>query len=91
MHPEIQRVAFSKDIEKSFKKLKKNDPAFFKRIQGQIDKILREPHIGKPLRYTLQNRRRVHINPFVLVYEFHKGELRFLDIDHHDKIYKKFL
>lgn len=28
-------------------------------------------------------------DPFVLVYEITKTEVRFIDFDHHDKVYKK--
>ena len=84
----IDKVTYSPEIEQAFTRCKKKDPYLFKRVQNQILKILRDPSIGKPLRYTLKNRRRVHINPFVLVYEFHNGELRFIDFDHHDKIYR---
>jgi mRNA-degrading endonuclease RelE of RelBE toxin-antitoxin system len=89
LHPEISRIVYSIEVEKALKERKRKDPAFFARIGTQILKILREPNVGKPLRYTLKNRRRIHIGSFVLVYEFHQGELRFLDFDHHDRIYKK--
>lgn len=89
IHRDIVRIVYSREIENTLKKLKKRNKPLFDRIDNQIIKILREPNIGKPLRYTLRNRRRVHVGSFVLVYEFHQGELRFIDFDHHDKIYKK--
>lgn len=89
LHRDIFKIVYSHEFENALRRYKKN-AALFERIQDQINKILREPSIGKPLRYTLRNRRRLHIGSFVLVYEFHQGELRFIDFDHHDKIYKKF-
>ena len=91
IHRDIVRIVYSPEIELALKKFKKKDSVIFDRVENQIIKILREPNVGKPLRYTLKNRRRVHVGSFVLVYEFHNGELRFLDFDHHDKIYKKHL
>ncbi len=55
-----------------------------------MEKAARIPNIGKPLRYALKHYRRLHMGSFVLVYEFFKGELQFIDFDHHDKIYKKY-
>jgi len=46
--------------------------------------------LGKPLRNTLRNYRRVHVDPFVLLYEIRMLEVRLMDFDHHDKIYKKY-
>ena len=87
---EIVRITYSTDFEKALKQLIKQDRKTFEQLENQIEKILREPQICKPLRYTLKNRRRLHVGSFVLVYEFHRNELRFIDFDHHDKIYKKY-
>jgi len=76
-------------MERVLRRCKSEDYGLFAGVQRQIEKIIREPQIGKPLRYALKNRRRVHVGSFVLVYEFSGNELRFLDFDHHDKIYKK--
>ena len=90
VHRDITRIVYSREVEDVLRKIKKGNKTLFERIENQIIKILREPNIGKPLRYTLRNRRRVHVGSFVLVYEFHLGEIRFIDCDHHDRIYKKF-
>lgn len=90
VHRDIVRIVYSREVENILKKLKKSNKDFFDRAENQIIKILREPNIGKPLRYTLRNRRRTHVGSFVLIYEFYQGELRFIDFGHHDRIYKKF-
>ena len=89
VYRDIVSIIYSREVEDALKKLKKRNKDIFNRVGNQIIKILRELNIGKPLRYTLRNRRRVHVGSFVLIYEFHHGELRFIDFDHHDKIYKK--
>lgn len=87
---EVKRVTNSQKFEKVITKLKKKNLTFFNQLVSQMEKAVRMPNIGKPLRYTLKNRRRLHVGSFVLVYEFYNGELRFMDFDHHDKIYKKY-
>lgn len=74
----------------SLKKVKRNKPDLLAPLEVGVTKILRDPTVGKPLRYDLKGNRRVHIaGPFVLVYEIVNTEIRLLDFDHHDKIYKK--
>lgn len=90
IHRDISKIVYSQEAEDAFRHCRTKDKQLFQRLENQVNKILRDPGFGKPLRYTLKNRRRLHIGSFVLVYEFYQGELRFIDFDHHDKIYKKF-
>lgn len=83
------RIIYADKFERALRYWKKKDGRMLQSIISQIEKIIREPEIGKPLRHALKSRRRLHVGSFVLVYEFHNDELRFLDFDHHDKIYKK--
>lgn len=85
----VTKIIYSEDFERAIRRTKKKDHELFSQLDSQMTKIIREPHFGKPLRYTLKNRRRVHVGSFVLIYEVHNGELRFIDFDHHDRIYKK--
>jgi len=87
--PRVESIVFSPGFERAVRKWKKKDRKLFELLSYQIEKIISEPMFGKPLRYTFKNRRRVHVGSFVLVYEFRNGELRFLDFDHHDRVYKK--
>lgn len=77
------------EFERILKSLKKKSE-LFRKLQGQIFKILREPQLGKPLRNVLRNYRRVHIDSYVLIYEIHSQEIRLMDFDHHDRIYKRY-
>lgn len=76
-------------FERILKRLKFKKPTLFRALGKQIEKILVEPERGKPLRNVLRNYRRVHIDSFVLIYEISGQEIRLLDFDHHDRIYKK--
>ncbi len=84
------KVSYSGYFKKAIEKLKKKDGGLYGRLIKQVEKTIYEPNIGKPLRYSLKNYRRLHIGSFVLVYEFSNSEIRFIDFDHHDKIYKKY-
>lgn len=77
------------EFERVLKSLKKK-PDLLKQINSGIIKILKEPKLGKPLRNVLRNYRRIHIGSYVLIYEINQQEIRLLDFDHHDNIYKKY-
>lgn len=83
-------LAFEPGVERIFKSLKKKNPDLFRKVESGIVKILRSPEFGKPLGNVLSGQRRIHIaGSFVLLYEINGTEVRLLDFDHHDKIYKK--
>jgi len=84
------KLVIPSEFEVILKKLKNRKPDVFKNLGKKIEKVKREPILGKPLRNTLRNYRRVHIDPFVLIYEIYMFEVRLIDFDHHDKIYKKY-
>ncbi len=72
------------------KKLRKRDYPRFERVRKKMDEILQEPHHYKPLGNLLAGALRVHIDPFVFTFEIDEVRqvVRFLDFDHHDKIYR---
>jgi len=79
-------------LDKKLKKIKKKDPMLFKVARDEIEEIIKIPHHYKPLRYDLKGLRRVHLEKsFVLVFEFEEAEnmVRFLDLNHHNEIYRK--
>lgn len=81
---------FDDAFDRSLRILKRKKPSLFKKVSAQIEKIIRAPVLGKPLRNVLRNYRRVHVGSFVVIYEIKDTEIRFLDFDHHDRIYKKY-
>ena len=75
-------------LQKLFKKNRKRYEISMKKIQ----EIVNFPQHYKPLSYDLKGIRRVHIeSSFVLVFRIDEANkvVRFLDLDHHDKIYNK--
>ena len=86
------KARYTKEIEKTFFKLKKKNISELRNINKKINQILKNPHHYKPLRKNLYGLYRVHINKsFVLTFEIDETSKRvtFIDYDHHDKIYKK--
>lgn len=72
------------------KKLKRQKPELLRELDRVIAKVLKDPSLGKPLRNVLKNCRRFQIGSHVLMYEINKAEVRLLDFDHHDRVYKKY-
>ena len=79
-------------LEKKLKKIEKKDPVMFKAARDKIEEIIKNPRHYKPLRYDMKGLRRVHLEKsFVLVFEIDEEAemVRFLDLGHHDEIYRK--
>jgi YafQ family addiction module toxin component len=78
------------DLIKVLKKLSKKSKVVYDRVQKEIIKIASNPYLGKPLKFPLAGLRRIHIGPFVLIYEIDEKErkVKFLKFAHHDEAYK---
>ena len=69
------------------KQTKHFDNFLLKKLKAQINKILENPFVGKPLKYT-RGERTLYIKPFRLVYAIRKDELILLKFEHRKKVYK---
>ncbi len=69
------------------KQIKHLDNFLLEKIKKQIEKILQNPQIGKPLRYK-RGERSLYIKPFRLIYAIRRDELILLKFDHRKKVYK---
>ncbi len=82
-------IPYLRDI---LNKLSKKDKQLYERILKKIEEVIISPDIEhyKNLRYDMKDKKSVHIGHFVLVFSFIKEEnkIKFLNFDHHDKIYK---
>lgn len=72
-------------FEHKNKKIK--DSSLKTRIEKQIDKIIEDPEIGKPMRYGRKGTREVYVGSFRLSYAYFQLENKivFLDIYHKDE------
>ncbi len=80
-------------LQKILNKLSKKDKNIYEQVLIKINEFINSQDVEhyKNLRYDMNDRKRVHIGHFVLVFKFIKSENKiiFLDFDHHDNIYKK--
>ena len=63
----IYKIKFSDEFKRQYRKLAKKDKQLVMRIDKKLDKILNNPYIGKPLRYTLKGKLSVRIPPFRII------------------------
>ena len=78
-------VAYGPHFEKTIRKIK--DHSLKEHVKTQIVKIINNPSIGKPIRYSRKQTREVYIPPFRLSYLYNKrtDTLVFLSLYHKDK------
>jgi len=85
--------SYSEELTGKLKKIKQKNKVLYDISRKKIDEILNNPErIYKNLRYDLSNFKRVHLlKSFVLIFKVDTKNkvIRFEDLDHHDKIYKK--
>ena len=80
------KVTFTEGFEKQFKKIKDNLTK--ERIKKQIEKIIENPEIGKPLRYNLKGERTLYIKPYRLIYTINQDEIILLRFLHRQEVYE---
>lgn len=86
------QIDISDELKKKLSKFQTKDKVLYEATMKKINEIIENPEHYKPLRHDLKGERRVHVKgSFVLVFEFLKLQnlVKFYDLDHHDKIYKK--
>ena len=77
-------VDYHDDFQKAWGKI---DSSLQIRVKKQIEKILENPEIGKPMRFARKGTREVYIPPFRLSYEYYKekNKVTILDLYHKDE------
>jgi YafQ family addiction module toxin component len=86
------RYSIEKRLKAKLKRLHKKNKKLYDVVLKRVEEIINNPAHYKPLRYDLKGMRRIHLEKsFVLVFEIDEEErmVRFLDLGHHDEIYKK--
>jgi len=78
------------ELNKQFSKLAKRDKTLLSAVHKKTQEILENPHHYNPLKTLLQNKRRVHVGSFVLIFSVDKSRniVRLLEFEHHDCAYK---
>lgn len=78
-------VHWADKFKETFSKIK--EPLLKSRIFKQIEKIIQNPEVGKPMRNVRKGTRELYIKPFRLSYSYIKSEdkIILLDFYHKDK------
>ncbi len=77
-------------LKEKLQKLYKKDRKRHEICMKKIEEILVNPEHYKPLKYDMKNTREVHIaKSFVLTFRIEGEVVRFLDLEHHDKIFRR--
>jgi len=77
-------IIYTDKFEKEVKKL---DSSIKIKVIKQIEKIIQEPKIGKPLRYDLKGERTIYVKPYRIIYSFDKNTITFLRVQHRKFVY----
>lgn len=84
------RIIIEDRLKAFLKKLYKKDRLRYEICMKKMEEIASNPEIYKPLRYEMKNIRRTHLlKSFVLIFRVEADAVRFLDLDHHDNIYRR--
>lgn len=78
-------IEYFDSFAKSVKKLKHHEVS--KQIKNQILKIIENPLLGKPMRYSRQGSREVYIGSHRISYKYYEKEERifFIEVYHKDE------
>ena len=81
------KITYTDDFKSDIKKI--NDRLIQTRINKLIQRLIANPHTGKPLRYDFKGLRSLRVSPFRIIYEI-TGDLIILHkFEHRGKVYKK--
>lgn len=78
-------VFFDEEFKKIFSKIK--DGQTKEKVIKQIEKLIEDPEIGKPMRYARKGTRELYVPPYRLSYAYIKEEDKvvLLDLYHKDE------
>ncbi len=78
-------IEYEPSFLKTIEKIK--DTSLKEKVKKQIAKIIQNPEVGKPMRYSRKGTREVYIQPFRLSYTFIREENKiiFLNLHHKDE------
>ncbi len=79
------KVDYDDVFKRVFSKIK--DKLLRIKIEKQIQKIIQNPEVGKPMQHNRKGTREVYTKPFRLSYSYNQNEdvLTFLDFYHKDE------
>ncbi len=76
-------VSYDRYFEKQVRKIKNEE--FKQRIKIQIQKIIEDPEVGKPMRFGRKGTRELYISPFRLSYLYEREQDRIVLLSFYHK------
>ncbi len=78
-------IEYHKDFLKKVSKI--IDRAFKAKVIAQVEKIIENPELGKPMRFNRKGTRELYVSPYRIAYAYIHSENRliFLDLYHKDE------
>lgn len=70
------------------KEIRKLDRSLKERFYNAVERLARNPEVGKPLQYDYKGCRRMRIDPFRIVYKVKEDTVFIVAFDHRGVIYK---
>lgn len=83
---EIKKVVWTETFERQVRKIR--DSAVKNRIRKRAQEILKNPEIGKPMRFELKGERSIRISPYRLIYAAIGDTVYFLRVEHRKAVYR---
>ena len=78
---------FTPFFEKQLRKFKRKDAVLFERLTKKLKEIRINPEHYKPLGNVLSGCRRVHLDPFVIIFEIKDDLIIVHYMKHHNEAY----
>ena len=82
----FREVVWTERFERELRKLR--DRTIKDRVKKQIEKILKNPESGKPLRFNLRHERSIYVPPYRLIYAVQGETLYLLRFEHRKVVYR---
>lgn len=83
---EIRSVTFTQRFDEQFRKIARTP--LRERLEKQVSKIMRNPELGKPLRYYHRGDRTTYVKPYRLIYRVEGDALILINFQHRKEVYR---
>jgi mRNA interferase RelE/StbE len=81
----MTRIELSEKFKNQIKKV--NDETVMDRLKKEFKALLKDPALGKPLRYTLKGFRSIRIGKYRLIYALDGDVVRVYSFEHRKGVY----
>lgn len=79
--------ARSEYFKEDYVRLVRKNKGLQDRIDKKIYQVLKNPNAHKNLKRPLQRYKEAHVDPFVMTFRIEGNVVRFVRVEHHDKVF----